>query len=183
MDYADYSAWQRSRLTSGQLAGSIAYWKEKLHGVPVLELPTDRPYPQGGLSSSGNSAFVEVPSETAAALRRLTLACNTTLYTTVLTAWKVGRDVRLGAVYQYDCNAHLGMWQLPTIALQLLSLWRECAGSAEPLHQAKRHCRRLSHVRPRMQKLKETHMCVFQPHITEQLSLWYSAGRTGPHLS
>src|SRR5690349_13187530 len=42
--YTDFSLWQRKRLANGQLASSIAYWKEKLHGVPVLELPTDRPY-------------------------------------------------------------------------------------------------------------------------------------------
>ena len=28
--YADYSAWQRARLDSGQLAKSIAYWKVRL---------------------------------------------------------------------------------------------------------------------------------------------------------
>ena len=62
----------------------------KLGGVPVLELPTDRPYPAGGLSSAGNSAAVNVPPAVAAALRQLTSACGTTLYTTLLTAWKVG---------------------------------------------------------------------------------------------
>ena len=62
----------------------------KLQGVPVLELPTDRPYPAGGLSSAGETATVMVPLETAAALRQLTSASNTTLYTTLLTAWKVG---------------------------------------------------------------------------------------------
>ena len=64
--------------------------QEKLQGVPVLELPTDRPYPAGGLSSAGDTATVLVPPETAAALRQLTSAYNTTLYTTLLTAWKVG---------------------------------------------------------------------------------------------
>ena len=86
--YADFAAWQRARLESGQLGRSIDYWKAKLAGVPVLELPTDRPYPQGGLSAAGNNVKVDVPKETAAALRQLTSACGTTLYTTMLTAWK-----------------------------------------------------------------------------------------------
>ena len=90
VNYADYATWQRRRLESGQLAGSIAYWKEKLHGVPVLEIPTDRPYPQGGLSAKGDSVDVKVPLETATAIRRLAAACNTTLFTILLTAWKVG---------------------------------------------------------------------------------------------
>ena len=86
--YADFAAWQRARLDSGQLGRSIAYWQAQLAGVPVLELPTDRPYPQGGLSAAGNNVRLDVPKETAAALRRLTAACSTTLYTTLLTAWK-----------------------------------------------------------------------------------------------
>ena len=69
---------------------NFVFLQGKLQGVPVLELPTDRPYPPGGLSSAGDSVAVVVPPPTAAALRQLTSACNTTLYTTLLTAWKVG---------------------------------------------------------------------------------------------
>ena len=46
----------------------------------MLELPTDRPYPMGGLSSKGGALPVVVPPATAAALRKLTTACGTTLF-------------------------------------------------------------------------------------------------------
>ena len=89
IQYYDFAAWQRGRLEGGELAGSIEYWKQQLRGVPVLELPTDRPYPVGGLSSKGGGVPVVVPPRTAAALRKLTSACGTTLFTVMLAAWKV----------------------------------------------------------------------------------------------
>ena len=89
VQYYDYTAWQRRRLGSGELGGSIEYWRRSLDGVPVLELPTDRPHPPGGISAAGGFVEVRVPVGTAAALRRLTAQCGTTLFTTMLSAWKV----------------------------------------------------------------------------------------------
>ena len=89
VQYTDYAAWQRHRLDAGQLEASIAYWKGKLTDAPVMELPTDRPYPLGGLSAKGDVTRVVVPKQTAAALRRLAAECGTTLYTIMLAAWKV----------------------------------------------------------------------------------------------
>ncbi|WHT21650.1 non-ribosomal peptide synthase/polyketide synthase [Crossiella sp. CA-258035] len=43
--YADYAAWQQDRLSSPELAGQLAYWRERLAGVEPLQLPTDRPRP------------------------------------------------------------------------------------------------------------------------------------------
>src|SRR5262249_31988438 len=44
--YADYATWQRRALQGDGLGRQLAYWKEKLAGVPpALNLPTDRPRP------------------------------------------------------------------------------------------------------------------------------------------
>ncbi|MGO1054910.1 non-ribosomal peptide synthase/polyketide synthase [Crossiella sp. CA198] len=43
--YADYAAWQQDRLSSPELAGQLAYWRERLAGAEALQLPTDRPRP------------------------------------------------------------------------------------------------------------------------------------------
>ncbi|AKJ03530.1 Malonyl CoA-acyl carrier protein transacylase [Archangium gephyra] len=45
VQYADYAVWQRGWLSGQALESQLAYWKKQLAGVPVLELPTDRPRP------------------------------------------------------------------------------------------------------------------------------------------
>ncbi|NEB76736.1 amino acid adenylation domain-containing protein [Streptomyces sp. SID14478] len=41
IQYADFAVWQREWLATGPLDDQIAYWRERLEGAPVLELPTD----------------------------------------------------------------------------------------------------------------------------------------------
>lgn len=46
IQYADYAVWQRERLQARDLQRGLAYWKEKLVGVPAgVDLPSDRPRP------------------------------------------------------------------------------------------------------------------------------------------
>ncbi len=46
VQYADYAAWQRRRLSGALLEAELAYWRQALAGIPwVLELPADRPRP------------------------------------------------------------------------------------------------------------------------------------------
>ncbi|MFM1990402.1 MAG: hypothetical protein RJA99_3359 [Pseudomonadota bacterium] len=46
VQYVDYAAWQRERLSGALLETHLAFWRRQLEGVPArLELPTDRPRP------------------------------------------------------------------------------------------------------------------------------------------
>src|SRR4029077_10736264 len=46
VQYADFSHWQRLRLSGESLEAELGYWRGRLSGLPaVLELPTDRPRP------------------------------------------------------------------------------------------------------------------------------------------
>ncbi|MCP3144587.1 amino acid adenylation domain-containing protein [Pyxidicoccus sp. QH1ED-7-1] len=45
VQYADYALWQRKYLEGAVLEEQLRWWKDQLTGVPVLELPTDRPRP------------------------------------------------------------------------------------------------------------------------------------------
>ncbi len=59
--YADWAARQRGTLGSGALDSQLAYWRRQLAGVPVLELPADRPRgPEAG--ERGALRPVEIPA-------------------------------------------------------------------------------------------------------------------------
>jgi amino acid adenylation domain-containing protein len=46
VQYGDYAAWQRARLSGGALAADLGYWGSALAGAPAaLELPADHPRP------------------------------------------------------------------------------------------------------------------------------------------
>ena len=40
VQYRDFARWQRRRLASGELDGQLAYWREQIADVPVLEWPS-----------------------------------------------------------------------------------------------------------------------------------------------
>jgi amino acid adenylation domain-containing protein len=41
VQYADFAAWQRERWNRGELRGQLEFWRERLAGLPPLELPAD----------------------------------------------------------------------------------------------------------------------------------------------
>ncbi|HEY0510562.1 MAG TPA: amino acid adenylation domain-containing protein [Thermoanaerobaculia bacterium] len=45
VQYADYAVWERRRLAGPELDARIGWWRERLAGLPVLELPADHPRP------------------------------------------------------------------------------------------------------------------------------------------
>jgi amino acid adenylation domain-containing protein/FkbM family methyltransferase len=71
LQYRDYAAWQRDWLAGEVLRGQLAWWRERLSGMPpLLELPTDRPRPavQG---TAGGSLAVALPEGLTASLYQL----------------------------------------------------------------------------------------------------------------
>ncbi|WP_410581902.1 non-ribosomal peptide synthase/polyketide synthase [Amycolatopsis sp. lyj-108] len=106
VQYADFAAWQRKRLSDDVLAERLTYWQHRLGGLAPLELPTDRPRP-ATRSTEGAVREFSLPRETAARLAELARSCETTLFTTVLAACKVlfaryagQEDVAVGTVVQ-----------------------------------------------------------------------------------
>jgi amino acid adenylation domain-containing protein len=45
IQYADFTVWQRHWLQGEVLEKQLAYWKQQLSDIPVLDLPTDQPRP------------------------------------------------------------------------------------------------------------------------------------------
>ncbi|WND83244.1 non-ribosomal peptide synthase/polyketide synthase [Lysobacter capsici] len=87
LQYADYAAWQRARLSQADSADQVQAWCEQLRGAPeLLALPTDQPRPslqsyRGGLLS------VRLDAGLTRRLHGLARAHGTTLYTVLLAGW------------------------------------------------------------------------------------------------
>jgi amino acid adenylation domain-containing protein len=103
VQYADFAVWQRDWLRGEALERQLAYWRERLAGVPPLDLPTDRPRPPAQ-SFRGATRTHRIGAETARALEALARRHDATLFMLLLAALQtlLGRhagqeDVVLGS--------------------------------------------------------------------------------------
>jgi amino acid adenylation domain-containing protein len=85
--YADFALWQRAWLRGEALESRLAYWRRQLAGLPVVEMPTDRPRP-AVQSFRGERLPVVLPPALGLALRRLSRSSGTTLFMTLLAAFQ-----------------------------------------------------------------------------------------------
>jgi acyl-CoA synthetase (AMP-forming)/AMP-acid ligase II/acyl carrier protein/NADP-dependent 3-hydroxy acid dehydrogenase YdfG len=82
IQYADFALWERGWL-DGHLDKRIEYWRGALRGHGNLEVPTDRRRSVVP-SHEGETLAIQLPSETAAALDRVSRDAETTPYRTLL---------------------------------------------------------------------------------------------------
>ncbi|WP_430909754.1 condensation domain-containing protein, partial [Maribacter sp. 2-571] len=88
MQYADYAIWQRTHLEGDVLEGQLSYWEERLSGAANLGLPTDHVRPSVQ-STEGASIQLELDGDLRDALVSLGREEGTTLFMTLLSAFKV----------------------------------------------------------------------------------------------
>ncbi|MCE0537829.1 amino acid adenylation domain-containing protein [Kineosporia rhizophila] len=88
VQYADFAAWQRQWLSGEVLDEQLEYWRKRLAGAPVLELPTDRPRPPVR-STQGRSLEFEVPAEVTARLQALARTSGASMFMTLFSAFAV----------------------------------------------------------------------------------------------
>ena len=88
IQYADFTVWQRERLTGERLDELTAYWRRQLQDLPLLQLPTDRPRPPA-LSYRGASLAFSLPRTLGNALKALCQREGVTLFMTLLSAFSV----------------------------------------------------------------------------------------------
>ncbi|HEY4589269.1 MAG TPA: condensation domain-containing protein, partial [Thermoanaerobaculia bacterium] len=81
--YADWAVWQRRALEAGALDPQLAWWRQELAGIPVLELPADRPR-SAATGFRGRSRPVSFPAGLAGRLRRLGAGEGITSFTALL---------------------------------------------------------------------------------------------------
>jgi len=86
VQYADYASWQRKWMEGPVLEHQLSYWRQQLAGVPVLELPTDRPRP-AVMTFNGDYEPVRLSVELTQQLNILSRKQGVTLYMTLLSAF------------------------------------------------------------------------------------------------
>jgi hypothetical protein len=88
IQYADFAIWQRNYIKDDVLNKKISYWKEKLQGVEPLQVPVDfaRPAVQ---STKGASVGFTVDKELTGKFHELSQKQGTTMFMTLLAAFKV----------------------------------------------------------------------------------------------
>ncbi|MEV0681658.1 amino acid adenylation domain-containing protein [Actinosynnema sp. NPDC050436] len=104
IQYADYAAWQRERLSGTAVDDLLTHWRTRLAGAPtVLELPTDAPRPTTQRFIAATHRLT-VSQEVTTALKELARAEGATLFMTVLAAVNVllgrysgQRDILVGS--------------------------------------------------------------------------------------
>jgi amino acid adenylation domain-containing protein len=88
LQYSDYAAWQRRRLSGEVLQEHLRYWRERLAApLPVLELPVDRPRP-AIQTHRGARRALRLPPWLAAGLRELGRGLDATLYMVLVAAFQ-----------------------------------------------------------------------------------------------
>ncbi|MCX5045885.1 amino acid adenylation domain-containing protein [Aldersonia sp. NBC_00410] len=94
VQYPDFAIWQREAFGSEQdpeslISKQIAYWRERLSGLPhEIELPIDRPRPQVASNHGGNVSF-DVAADVHRGLLDLSRRQNATLFMVVHAALAV----------------------------------------------------------------------------------------------
>jgi hypothetical protein len=87
IQYADYAAWQRSRLSGGGMEQLLPFWRTALAGLPIVhELRTDRPRP-AERGFAGADVVFPLPDRTTALATELARRAGATPFMVLLAAW------------------------------------------------------------------------------------------------
>ncbi|MEJ7675714.1 MAG: condensation domain-containing protein [Chitinophagaceae bacterium] len=147
IQYADYAFWQRKYLQGEVLEKKLTYWKQKLEGVTVLQLPTDYKRPDVS-STRGASIRFTLTKELSEQIQQFTKEHKSTVYMTLLAAFKVllyrysgQQDICVGSPIanrtQHEVEGLIGFF------VNTLALRSEINGEAtftELLQQVKAYC-------------------------------------------
>jgi amino acid adenylation domain-containing protein len=85
--YADYAAWQNDRVSGDEMRAHLAYWRERLAGMPpVLELPLEQPRP-AVRSDRGSEIHVDLDADVRRRLHAAARDAAVTPFALLLTAF------------------------------------------------------------------------------------------------
>ncbi len=96
VQYADWAVWQREWLRGSVLAAEVAWWRERLAGIPELSLPADRPR-AAARSARGGTRTVSLPADLSADLEGLARREGATPFMALLAAFQAQLARHAGA--------------------------------------------------------------------------------------
>ena len=103
VQYTDFAAWQVGRLDHPVVRDQLGYWRDRLDGAELVDLPLDRPR-HTAMTSAGGSVRFEIPAVVVEQLDALGRAERATRYMLTLAAfgcvlsrWSGQRDLTVGA--------------------------------------------------------------------------------------
>jgi len=89
IQYGDFALWQREWLAGGNvLDRQLAYWRERLHDLPALQVPADFSRPPVA-TLRGGTHVLRVSADVADALQALAVSQNCTLFMVLLAAFDI----------------------------------------------------------------------------------------------
>ena len=88
MQYADFAEWEYRQITDQFLDTELAFWTERLAGVPTLMLPTDHPRSPAATRSASWKEMVIEPGRVHS-LQNIAKTARTTLSNVLLTSFQV----------------------------------------------------------------------------------------------
>jgi amino acid adenylation domain-containing protein len=87
IQYADFACWQRNWFQGEILEAQLSYWREQLHDLPVLQLPSDRPRP-AAQTYRGATYPLQISPTLTQALAALSQQSGVSLFMTLLAAFQ-----------------------------------------------------------------------------------------------
>lgn len=103
LQYADFAVWQRQWLQGEVLEPQLAFWRSQLDGLTAQHLPLDAPRTADTEAKSDRHRFV-IPTSLTQALKQLSRRNKNTLFTTLLTALKIGLYSYSGQTDLFVCT-------------------------------------------------------------------------------
>lgn len=86
IQYKDFALWQSYYLSGERLEKQLNYWKEKLNGYEILNLPTDKLRPNQ-VDYQGQDIYFGLDEKTSIALRELAKELKVSLYSLLLAGY------------------------------------------------------------------------------------------------
>lgn len=87
IQYADFTEWQHQWLQGEVVEKQLAYWRQQLNGITLLNLPTDRCRP-AITTYQGAKQLIRLSPDLSEALKLLSKQENTTLFMTLIAAFQ-----------------------------------------------------------------------------------------------